>query len=258
MGMNDTWNYFGAMLRNFLHRAGGLSLLLWDVLRNLHSVFLRPSLTFEQMVVMGIRSIPLVVFSAIFTGAVAALQAAYQFGDYVPMRYLGTAVGKAVIIELGPVLTALVVAGRVGAAIAAELGTMRVTEQIDALETLALNPVRFLVVPRVISGVVMLPVLTIFADVVGLLGGLFVCMYVLGIPSTTFLSGVKLFFHMKDLLAGLIKAAVFGGILSWVGCYYGFITEGGAEGVGLSTTQAVVVAMVGILVADYVIASLLF
>jgi phospholipid/cholesterol/gamma-HCH transport system permease protein len=210
------------------------------------------------MLYMGVNSLPLILVTSIFTGGVASVQAAYMFSDYVPMRYLGTAVGKSVIMELGPVLTALVVAGRVGASIAAELGTMKVTEQIDALETLALDPVKYLVTPRFVSGIIMLPVLTVFSDFIAILGGLLVSVVFLNVSSYTFLNGLKLFFHMRDLWAGLLKAFAFGGIISLVGCYQGFKTEGGAEGVGRSTTRAVVLASVMILITDYILASFLF
>jgi phospholipid/cholesterol/gamma-HCH transport system permease protein len=210
------------------------------------------------MLYMGVNSIPLVFLTSLFTGAVTSVQAAYQFTDLLSMRYLGSAVGKAVIIELGPVLTALVVTGRVGASIAAELGTMKVTEQIDALESMALNPTEYLVVPRFVSGLLMLPVLTIFADFIAILGGLAVAVSFLNVTSHTFLTSVKSFFEMTDLLAGLTKSFAFGAIISIIGCFQGFKTTGGAEGVGRSTTMAVVVASVLILITDYILASLIF
>lgn len=233
-------------------------MLFKNIVVNLPAAFRRVRLVFEQMLAMGVNSLPLVLVTSVFTGGVSAVQAAYQFSDYVPMRYLGTAVGKAVVIELGPVLTALVVAGRVGASIAAELGTMKVTEQIDALETLALDPVRYLVVPRFVAGFSMLPVLVIFSDFIAILGGLAVSVFFLGISSYTFLNGLKMFFHLSDVFGGLVKALVFGGIIAVIGCYQGFRTEGGAEGVGKSTTRAVVLSSVLILISDYIIASLLF
>lgn len=248
----------GSKTLTFFEDVGGVAILIKDTFFTLPKVFRSFHLTTEQMLSMGVNSLPLVLITSIFTGAVSSVQAAYQFSDYVPMRYLGTVVGKAVMIELGPVLTALVVAGRVGAGIAAELGTMRVTEQIDALETLALNPTRYLVVPRFVSGIVMLPVLTIFSDFVALLGGLGVAVFFLDVSSHTFLGGVKLFFHLRDLFGGLFKAFVFGGIIATIGCYQGFRTRGGAEGVGRSTTRAVVLSAVLILIFDYIIASLLF
>jgi phospholipid/cholesterol/gamma-HCH transport system permease protein len=156
------------------------------------------------------------------------------------------------------VLTALVVTGRVGAAIAAELGTMKVTEQIDALETMALNPTEYLVVPRFIGGLIMLPVLTIFADLIAILGGLVVAIAFLDVTSHTFLVSVKSFFEMTDLWAGITKSFAFGAIIAVIGCYQGFNTSGGAEGVGRSTTKAVVVASVLILISDYLLASLIF
>jgi len=189
---------------------------------------------------------------------VAAVQAAYQFQDYVPMRYLGTVIGKSVVIELGPVLTALVVGGRVGASIAAELGTMKVTEQIDALETMAIDPIRYLVAPRLIAGLIMLPVVTIFADFVAILGSWVVALVGLDVNTHTFFAGLKLFFHVSDVTSGLVKALFFGGIIALMGCFHGMRTEGGAEGVGIATTKAVVSSCLLILITDYVLASMLF
>lgn len=243
---------------NILREVGTFAILVWRILKSLPLLVKNIRLTTEQMLMMGVASMPLVVFTSVFTGAVSAVQAAYQFQNYVPMRYLGTAVGKAVIIELGPVLTALVVAGRVGAAIAAELGTMKVTEQIDALETMALDPIRYLAAPRFVAGFIMLPVLTIFADFVAIMGGLFVAIFFIDITSYTFLNGIKMFFELRDLFGGLVKACIFGSIIAIVGCYQGFKTTGGAEGVGISTTRAVVISSVMILVSDYVIATILF
>ena len=242
----------------FFENAGELSILIKNILLSLPGSVKKFHLTVEQMLYMGVNSLPLIMITSIFTGGVASVQAAYMFSDYVPMRYLGTAVGKSVILELGPVLTALVVAGRVGAAIAAELGTMKVTEQIDALETLALDPVKYLVTPRFVSGLIMLPVLTIFSDFIAIMGGLLVSTLFLNVSSFTFLNGLKLFFRMSDIWAGLLKAFFFGGIIALVGCYMGFRTEGGAEGVGRSTTRAVVLASVMILITDYILASFLF
>jgi phospholipid/cholesterol/gamma-HCH transport system permease protein len=248
----------GNRIINFIEEIGRIFQLMWRLAKALPLMVKNPHLTSEQMMIMGIRSLPLVLLTSVFTGAVSSLQASYQFRGYIPMRYLGTAVGKAVIIELGPVLTALVVAGRVGAGIAAELGTMKVTEQVDALETMALDPVRYLVVPRFLAGITMLPVLTVFADFVALLGGLAVAMLVVNISSYTFLNGVKLFFHIKDVFGGLAKSLVFGAIIAIVGCYQGFRTTGGAEGVGISTTKAVVMASILILLSDYFLASIIF
>ncbi|MCJ7498288.1 MAG: ABC transporter permease [candidate division Zixibacteria bacterium] len=256
--MKNPFRVVGRKTTLFFEDVGGISILIKNIILGLPGSFKRFHLIVEQMLYMGVNSMPLILVTSIFTGGVASVQAAYMFSDYVPMRYLGTAVGKSVIMELGPVLTALVVAGRVGASIAAELGTMKVTEQIDALETLALDPVKYLVTPRFVSGIIMLPVLTVFSDFIAILGGLLVSVVFLNVSSYTFLNGLKLFFHMRDLWAGLLKAFVFGGIIALVGCYQGFKTEGGAEGVGRSTTRAVVLASVMILITDYILASFLF
>jgi phospholipid/cholesterol/gamma-HCH transport system permease protein len=254
----NAFTFVGRKTLLFFENVGGLAILVKRTLLGLPSIFTRSRLTTEQMLVMGVNSLPLVILVSIFTGAVTAVQAVYQISDYVPMRYIGTAVGKAVMIELAPVLTALVVAGRVGAAIAAELGTMKVTEQIDALETLALDPVEYLVVPRFVAGLIMLPVLTVFADAIAILGGLGVSTVSLHVSPHTFFNGLKSFFKMMDLTSGLLKAFVFGSIISIIGCYQGFKTTGGAEGVGRSATKAVVIASVLILISDYVVASILF
>jgi phospholipid/cholesterol/gamma-HCH transport system permease protein len=250
--------FIGRKSISFLVYIGGVMLLLIRILKTLPKVFSNLGLVVEQMSLMGVNSLPLVLLTSVFTGAVSSVQAAYQFKNLVPMRYLGTAVGKAVVIELGPVLTALVVAGRVGAAIAAELGTMKVTEQIDALETMAIDPVPFLVTPRFLAGLAMLPILTILSDFIAIMGGYIVALLFLNVSSHTFLSSLKMFFHFHDVLAGLVKAFAFGGIIALIGCYQGFQTRGGAKGVGQSTTRAVVIASVMILIGDYIIASILF
>lgn len=235
---------FGILMRNL---AGALP----QITRSVH-------LTFVQMMTMGVHSLPLVLITAAFTGAVTAVQAAYQFQGWVSLIFLGTVVCRSVVIELGPVLTALVVGGRVGASAAAEIGTMKVTEQLDALETMAIDPTRYLVLPRVVAMIVMLPVLTIFADVVAIFGAYVVAYFTLDLTTHTFVSGLRLFFKVEDVAGGLIKSAVFGFIIAAMGCFFGLRTEGGAEGVGKSTTQAVVSSCLLILIMDYFLASVLF
>jgi phospholipid/cholesterol/gamma-HCH transport system permease protein len=241
-----------------LQNAGEVFILLGSVLRELPSGIRQLPLVVNQMAAIGIGSMPLAVIVALFTGAVAAVQASYQFRGYIPMIYLGTVIGKSVVIELGPVLTALVVGGRVGASIAAELGTMRVTEQVDAMETLGISPVRYLVVPRFVAAIVMLPILTIFADIVAIAGGWLVSVLTLDVTSHTFVSGLRLYFKMQDVFSGLIKAFFFGMIIALMGCHYGLRSEGGAEGVGEATTRAVVASCLLILIVDYLLASFLF
>jgi len=243
---------------NGLRDAGEVLMLLGDVLRELPGGLRKFPLLVQQMMGIGIGSMPLTLIVALFTGAVAAVQASYQFRDYVPMIYLGTVIGKSVVIELGPVLTALVVGGRVGASIAAELGTMRVTEQVDAMETMGISPTRYLVVPRVVAATLMLPVLTIFADVVAIFGGYLVAVLTLDVSGHTFTSGLRLYFHLRDVFSGLIKSVFFGAIISTMGCYYGLRSEGGAEGVGVATTNAVVASCLLILIVDFLLASFLF
>jgi len=254
----NIFTFVGRRTLTFFEEVGGLVLFVKDIFLGLPKAFTGFHLTLEQMLAMGVNSLPLVALVSIFTGAVTAVQAVYQVSDYVPMRYLGTAVGKSVMMELAPVLTALVVAGRVGAGIAAELGTMKVTEQIDALKTLAIDPVEYLVTPRFVAGLVMLPVLTIFADVIALAGGMGISAVSLNVPPHVFLNSLKSFFKMMDLMSGLSKALVFGCIISVIGCYQGFKTRGGAEGVGRSATRAVVLSSVLILIADYIVATILF
>jgi len=237
---------------------GRLSLMLGRALLALRYFFSSLHLVITQMYSIGVKSIWLIAITSIFTGGVSAWQAAYQFKSYVPLRYLGGAVGKAVLIELAPVLTALVIAGRVGAGIAAELGSMKVTEQIDAMESMAVDPMRYLVMPRLVAGIVMLPVITALADFIAIFGALLVAVSLVGVETETFMNGFKQFFRLSDLFSGLIKAATFGGIISIMGCYHGFFATGGAQGVGAATTRAVVSAAVMILIADYIMATLLF
>lgn len=250
--------FLGSAILNFFANLGGICTMLLGVLRSIPSQFRHIRLISDQMLQMGVNSLPLIILTSIFTGAVSAWQAAYQMEGYVPLRYLGTGVSKAVFIELAPVLTALVVAGRVGASIAAELGTMRVTEQIDAMETLAIDPVGYLVTPRIISGLIMLPVLVVFADIIAILGATLVAVFLLNMEPETFFNGMKMLFRISDVLSGLVKALAFGLLISMLGCFHGFRASGGAQGVGLATTKAVVSSSVLILISDYVIATLLF
>lgn len=210
-----------------------------------------------QLIGIGASSLPLVAFISVFTGAVAAWQAAYNFADYVPLRYVGSAVGKSVMLELGPVLTALVVAGRAGAAMAAELGTMAVTEQLDAMKALGLNARRLLFAPRVLASIIALPLLTVFSSAIALLGALAVVAIFRDMAPQTFFFGVRLFYADRDLIAGLAKAAVFGGWIGLFGCWFGASSARGAEGVGKAAMSAVVFADLAILISGFVLSKLL-
>jgi phospholipid/cholesterol/gamma-HCH transport system permease protein len=252
---------FGSVGRaaiELITEVGYAGVLLWRSLLSVRKLGRSMPLIVEQARRIGIESLPLVIITSIFTGAVTAVQAAYQLKEFVPKIYLGTAIYKSVVIELGPVLTALVVGGRVSASIAAELGTMRVTEQIDAMDAMAIDPVRYLTMPRLVAALVMLPVLTVFADILAIGGGFFISNASLDISPTTFVEGMKLYFFPRDVFGGLIKAFVFGGIIALMGCASGLRTTGGAVGVGASATRAVVASCVLILMGDYVLAVLLF
>ncbi len=212
------------------------------------AVWGRPALL--QMRRVGGDSLPVALYIAAFTGVVLALQASYTFTGTVPLYFVGTLVGKSMMLELGPMLVGLALAGRVGASMAAELGTMRVTEQVDALETLAYDPQSFLVLPRVVAGTAMFPVVVALAIVIGILTGWLTSLVLLNLTTPEFVKGLKLFYVFKDSWFGLFKSATFGFTITVVGCMVGLATRGGAEGVGRSTTQAVVYSAVLILVLD--------
>jgi phospholipid/cholesterol/gamma-HCH transport system permease protein len=214
--------------------------------------------TFDQMVHIGIESIPIVAMAAAFSGAVTTVQAVYQLvSPFIPKTVIGAIVAPSIILELGAVVTGFILAGRVGARIAAELGTMRVTEQIDALEAMGLNSVSYLIAPRVIAGIIMFPMLYVAACFVGISGGLLVGSLGNYLTVTEFVTGAREFFRPFDAVFGLIKAFVFGFIITSISCFKGYHTQGGAEGVGRSTTQAAVLSCVFILIADLVLAMIL-
>jgi len=208
------------------------------------------ALVIDQMEKVGVASLPLVFLTSLFTGMVLALQTAYQLQKISAELYIGALVVLSMTRELGPVLTALVMAGQVGASITAEIGTMRVTEQIDALQTLATDPIRYLAVPRFAALLLMLPLLTVYADMIGIFGGYLVGVYKLGIGSTLYMNMTWDALRFKDIFTGLFKAFVFAAIIATISCQEGFETTGGAEGVGHSTTLAVVISFILIIAAD--------
>lgn len=204
----------------------------------------------QQLSRIGVDSIPIALFIAAFTGIVLALQASYTFTGAVPLYFVGVLVGKTMMLELGPVLTGLALSGRVGANIAAELGTMRVTEQVDALETMAYPPVAYLVLPRVLAGIIMFPVVTSLAIAMGITAGWLTALQIVDMSTPEFVNGLTLFFLPFDVTFALIKATSFGFVVTSIGCYFGFYTRGGAEGVGRNTTRAVVASCMVILALD--------
>lgn len=232
--------------------------LYWIVVGPFKGKFPKSKSIFEQMIFTGVRSLVIVFFVAFFTGIVIAMQSAYQLAQLGATIYVAAMVSVSVARELGPVLTALVVAGRVGAAISAELGTMKVSEQIEALDTLALNPIRFLVVPRFLALAVMLPCLTIFADIVGIVGGFLVGVYNLGLNPYRYIDVSFDFMLWKDVWTGILKSFVFGVTIAMVACYMGLNARGGAEGVGKATTVSVVTSFILIILFDCLLTGIFY
>src|SRR5690606_38650160 len=217
-----------------------------------------PRLILRQMIEIGYYSLPVVGLTAIFTGMVLALQSFTGFARFSAEAAIPNVVVISITRELGPVLAGLMVAGRIGAAMAAEIGTMRVTEQIDALTTLSTNPMKYLVAPRLIAGVAMLPLLVLVADIIGVFGGYVVSIYKLGFNPGTYIRNTIEFVEPLDVISGLVKASVFGFLISLMGCHHGYQSRGGAQGVGAATTNAVVSASILILTFNYVITELFF
>ena len=240
----------GAGTRRALNAVGREARFAGDSAVSFRELGTWPARALEQARRLGVDSLPIALFIAVFTGIVLALLASYSFTGAVPLYFVGTLVEKTVTLELAPVLTGLALAGRVGANIAAELGTMSVTEQVEALETLGYDPLAYLVVPRVIAGVVMFPIVVAAAMVVGVGAGWLASVALLGISSPEFVKGVRLFFQIFDVSYGLVKSASFGFAVTLIGCAQGIRTRGGAVGVGRSATSAVVYSAVMILVLD--------
>jgi phospholipid/cholesterol/gamma-HCH transport system permease protein len=217
-----------------------------------------PRMFVRSLVEMAYFSLPVVALTAIFTGMVLALQSYTGFARFSAQGAVASVVVLSVTRELGPVLAGLMVAGRVGAAMAAEIGTMRVTDQIDALATLSTDPMKYLVAPRLLGGIVALPILVVVADILGVLGGFIVATTSLGFNATSYLHSTFTYLETIDVVSGLVKAAVFGFLIALMGSYNGYATRGGAEGVGAATTTAVVSASILILAFDYVLTGLFF
>ncbi len=251
-------SYIGRKTLNFLQEFGQISQLFLKVLKLLPKILKNRKLILSQMEHIGVGSLPLVIIIAVFTGAVAAWQAAYQLKGLAPLSFLGTATSRAIITELGPVLTGIIIAGRVGASIAAEIGSMKVTEQIDALETMGISKIRYLALPRFTASIIMLPVLIVFADFIAIIGAYLVSDFFLNVSYAVFFESVRKFFTMGDFVFGIFKGMVFGGVTAILGCHIGFATQGGAEGVGNSTIRSFVISSAAILILDYALWSLVF
>ena len=237
---------------------GKYAFLISNIFRSYNSWKLYIPNAVDQMIIIGNKSIPIVILTSFFTGMVSSVQAGYQMESSITPKWIvGSLVGETMLLELAPVITCLVLAGRIGATIAAEIGTMRVTEQIDALESLSLDPVAYLVFPRMLAALVMFPVLTIIADIFGISGGIIAAMSALDIDSYQFMKGLKTWFKPWDAWYGIIKGLSFGLAITSISCYCGFYAKGGAEGVGKATTASVVNSCIAIMILDYILASLL-
>lgn len=248
----------GRLFLDFLAAIGDLTLFaLRGILEGISGPYY-PRAILRQMIDIGYYSLPVVGLTAIFTGMVLALQSHTGFSRFEAESAVATIVVLSMTRELGPVLAGLMVAGRVGASMAAEIGTMRVTEQIDALTTLSTDPFKYLVWPRLMAGLLMLPLLVIVADIIGVFGGYVVGIYKLGFGRVEYINRTVEFLEQEDVVLGLVKAAVFGFLVALMGCYQGYHSRGGAQGVGAATTKAVVSASILILTANYVITELFF
>ena len=242
----------------FFEEIGKYILLMSRMFRSYQSWPMYLGLTFDHMVQIGTKSIPIVMLTSLFSGMVTSVQAAYQFETgFVPNWFVGSVVGESVLMELAPMITGLVMTGRIGATITAEIGTMRVSEQIDALESLSFDPVAFLIMPRVLAAAIMFPVLVVVADIFGILGGLIAALNSMDVTYLEFIRGLRTWFRPWDAWFGLIKGVFFGVAITSIACYQGFYTSGGAQGVGKATTATVVVSCVAIVFLDYLLAALL-
>ena len=248
--MRNAIEMLGRRFIEMIRYVGGISILLGETLFWIPIPPMRRKFIVEQMSKIGVDSIAIVSLISLFTGMVLALQSAYQMQKFSAEMYIAALVAISMTRELGPVLTALIVAGRCGASITAEVGTMKVTEQIDALETLATNPIKYLVVPRFIALIIMLPILTLYSDIIGGLGGYIIGTTKLHISHSLYMKNTWDPLKYKDIYTGLIKSFFFGVIICIVACYEGMKTEGGAEGVGRATTRSVVTSFILIIASD--------
>ncbi len=241
---------FGGRTVRFVEYLGGAFMLFTQTLFWIAVPPFKPRQSFEQMSKIGVNSLPIATLTSFFIGVVLAFQSAYQMKKVGALMYIPSLVSVSMAREIGPVITALVVAGRVGASIAAELGSMKVTEQIDALETLATNPIKYLVAPRFIALFTMLPLLTVYADLIGIFGGYIVSVSKLGLSHSLYIKMTFDALVLKDIFTGLFKTLVFASIICIISCFEGMKVSGGAEGVGAATTRAVVTSFILIIVSD--------
>ena len=246
------------ILISFLEGIGRYVELMFSMFRSILTWHKYWGFTVEHMYQIGILSIPIVIMTSLFSGMVTSVQTAYQFETgLIPNWYVGGVVGEGVLLELAPMLTGLVMTGKIGATIAAEIGTMRVTEQIDALESLSFDPISYLIMPRIIAAIFMFPMLIVIADFFGIFGGYIAALSTMDITTAEFLRGLRSWFRPWDAWFGLIKGLFFGVAIKSIACYQGYYTTGGANGVGKATTSTVVISCVAIVFLDYILAAIL-
>jgi phospholipid/cholesterol/gamma-HCH transport system permease protein len=250
---NDIALAFGTSARESLEQFGAITLFFFRSIWSIPASMVKYHLIIEQMLRIGVNSLFIVFLTSTFIGGVTVWQEKYLVGDYFPRTYVGMALGKALFTDLGPVLTALVLTGRIGAKLATELGCMKVTEQIDAMICLSLDPYPYLLTPRILTGFLMTPFLMVFSFFFSILSAQIIAWVALGIAPQAFYNSMRLMFQAHDVVIGLVKAFVFGGGITLTGCYYGFLAHGGAVGVGQSTKNAVVAAATLILFSNVII-----
>lgn len=248
----------GSGFSSFLRSVADYGYLGFITFKRLPLLFRNIDITLTQMFSLGIESVGLVSVIAFFLGSVTVTQAVYQMSGIIPMRYLGVLVSKSILTELGPVITSMVFAGRVATGIAAEIGSMKNSEQFDAMTVLNLDPIRYLIAPKTAACIIMLPVLVIWAEFLAFSGAFITVLLSVDMTVHSFLSGLRLFFNPADLYYGILKTSVFGAIVAITGAHFGFIVKAGAQGVGDATTKAVITSVVLILIFDFLIALLVF
>jgi phospholipid/cholesterol/gamma-HCH transport system permease protein len=249
--------YLGSAVLSLSDALGGFVLFFMTACTTAFTTRLNVKQLFLHMKQIGVDSLIIIVLTGFSAGLALALQTNIGFSRFGIEEFIGTVVALGMTRELGPVLTGIMVTGRAGSAMAAEIGTMRITEQIDALRTLCINPFQYLIVPRIVASVIILPFLTLFSMFFGVVGGYLFCVYTIEINPESYISGIQQFVEMSDISGGLIKASFFGLIMAWVGTYNGYRTSGGARGVGTATTRSVVLSSILILVANYFLSSFL-
>ncbi len=242
------------LMNHFFSSVTAMARLFKNVLLAIPLIRKNPDLTVHQMRVIGVGSLPLVFVSAIFIGATTILQTNFQFQGLAPMRYLGFAVSKALITEICPVISSFVIASRISTAIAAEIGSMKTTEQLDAMCCLSLDSIRYVIMPKIVAAAIMLPVLVIFSEFFAYMSSVVIAFLFIDVTMYTYLEGLKLFFYLPDLLIGIAKTSLFGIIIAMSGAHFGLECSKGAQGIGGATTSAVMLASILILILDFMVA----